>query len=296
MMDTGLPTFKRRLLDELTGFVEDRATDITTARVVTPERSPRFGLALKIAAAAAVAVGAITFVSTRDDDRAAASFSLSTGDDGVIVVSFDSGFDDGEGLEAQLREAGVDVEVTTTPVSPSLVGRALVVIGTSDILPQPGIEYSDLALTIDRSELDGPIRMEIGVAADVHQTAGNAFDPRELFDGLPCAFPAPLMAPDLAAAADDIGVNIEWTVLTPVPIPAADTSPPSPDVLGPPPEWTMHGEVVADVPPGEVLFAYAASVDLVRVDVIAEDADVPAGFEAELGSTPCTAERAARWE
>lgn len=288
-----LPPFETRLLAELTDVVEERRRAADAAPVhggdsdvatLQPRRT-RIAVATAGVAAAGVALAVAPGLVTGGGDPAYAIRELPGG---VIEVTMDDLFRDGEALGAELREFGVDVDVVPVPSSPSAVGGVYSLEGP-DQAAEPGFVWgpdgSDLSFTIDPERFRGSFVLHLSVAAEPGEEyllAEEVFEPGEVLGGLHCALGEPVRADQLVPHLAALGLTAEWTTI--VPDPGGDPG-------------VSFGERVASVPDGEVVSGYAVDATTVRFEVRPDGVSFAGDeFAPRLSDVPCTPDQAAAWD
>ena len=270
---------KRALLQEI-----DTSDERVIARLPQGGRSRR---ALAVAGVLVVAAvsAVLTGVVPGTDNRAYAVRELPNG---VIEIENVADIRDVRGLEAELREFGVDVEIVTETASPSLVGQAQAnALGLGD-RRLPGLEFGeDGTRDVFRWRIDPRVfHDKITITLFVQPREGESylnstavFSPGEVLAGLHCALGEPVRAADVAERLPSLGITPIWTVHYP-------TDDPS---IG-------RFERVDEVPTGEVLSGHAIDESTVEFDVVEDEVALPKSMrEPMLSDAPCTKEQAARW-
>lgn len=295
MNQIDIPVFKARLLDELRSELDTPSEASSSVVQLDKRRTPgrRPSTLLKVAAGAVVLAGVGVFALTRSTSTPA--YAMTESADGIITVTWQDGFKDGDALEASLRDAGVDVTVKLVNTSPSLVGSTIGVYPSDPDELTTGFTYGDNGMVIDTSQLIGSHTIDIAVSSDgPYDVIGSAFDYGEVLDGLTCAVLNPMQVSDIAPLVADQNLDVVWNLNRVVDAPIVGT--PSPDEAGDYRPFGLQSEVVETAPPGLVLSARSREPGSVTIDVLAdgESPDEALAF-FESPSDPCTPERAARW-
>lgn len=274
---------KVRMFEAINDAASSRAVPRPSAR-----RPVRRSLALAAAlAAAGVAVVVVTGSIQRSGTPA---FAVRPLPGGVIEIENVTDLEDAEGLEAELREFGVDAEIVTRAVSPTLVGMARATTDDLGERPLPGLTFGAdgtpgvFTWRIDPHTFEGRITIELyvdGDAGEGYYLSEEVFEPGEVLGGLHCALGRPLQAGDVASRLPELGLTGQWIVLT--------------GFGSGEPGATSSSEEVATVPDGEIVSGYAVDDRTVTFEVLPAGLDAPRWFERRLSDVPCTQEQAARW-
>ena len=279
---------KQALLEEITTMPVDTfqpATEPTRATGPGPQRAPRRRLRL----AAGVAIAAVALVLVQgvltNGNRA---FAVRQLPNGVIEVDASPQFRDGDALAAELREFGIDVEITTVPSSPSMVGEVEVFApGGGDYIPE-GLSFGAdgtpdvFNLRIDPNLFTERLTLRLYVAAregERYQFATSVFQPGEVLAGLHCALGEPLRAEDLPPYLADLGLTPVWTTIS------------STDDAG-----ITNSEQVQEVPNGQVVIGFAQDSTTVEFEVLLDGVTLPDGYMSSYSDVACTPEQAAAWD
>ncbi len=295
MNQIDVPLFKAQLLDELRSEISTPSVETDPVDVLDERRTPRHrSILLKAAAAAVVLAGVGAFTISRTDGSP--TYALTQSANGIITVTWDDGFTDGEALAESLQDAGVDVDLQFLRGSPSVVGSLTAAYPVESGSLAPGITFDDNAMIIDTSLLEGGTAIDIAVASDEpYEVMGSAFDHDELLDGLACAAPTPLKVSDITPLLAGQDFDVVWnlnrvdsaaTVNAPSTESGGDAFQPA----------RLRSEFVEEPPPGIVMSALSSQPGTVMIDVLADGESVDAAqFFINMGYDPCTVERAARW-
>ena len=260
-----------------------------------PTRIRRRSLAL----GAILAVAAIALAVVPDLLSDTPAYAIRPLPNGVIVIDWsdwDSFAPNASAVAADLREYGVDVEITTIAASPSAVG------GVTASFPRPGEggplpqgltigkegTPDGLTWTIDPTVFHGPVTLEVAVPAhegEQYVSRASVFEPGEVLGGLQCALGEPLRAVDVAARLSDLGITPVWYVTGPMTDVTADG-------------YYTEEHQVAEVPDGVILWGYALSEATVEFTVAPDGTPLSEYPEATLwdSDVPCTPGRAAAWK
>ncbi|CAN5131453.1 hypothetical protein BH23ACT9_BH23ACT9_25870 [soil metagenome] len=252
-----------------------------------------------LAAAAVVgliALGVLIVPSLLPGGQAApAAYAVQETADGRIHVRVDADFDQSERLRRELADRGVDVVVVDIASHPSLVGT---VEFPSHQLPPDGTEIGEGEFWIDPAEFTGQVEMLVYRAVQPDERwsqSPSVFNPDEPLGGLPCLSEGPMEATVLQAAADELGLTVEWQTLSgnPVTLDLGDTVSLQPEDRQPDGQvWEAH-RVAPDVIQATVLPAAMAQQE---GDLPPPSMGLNTHVEQVEGSAPvCTAELAARW-
>lgn len=275
-------------------FEEIAAEQVLTVTPVRPAQPRAIRRVIALAASLVVVALVLVLVSGVLPRTSTPAFGFRQLPNGTIVVSDTADLRDPSALEAKLREFGVDVNVVSLPVSPSLVGIAQA-FGPSPMGPDengdytspPGISYGApgspdaLTMTIDPMVFHGPVTIELYVRAlpgEQYQVSQSVFDPGEVLGGLQCALGEPLRAADMASRLPALGSTPVWYVVSPT----AD------------PSITQETRV-GTVPQGVILSGYALNDSTVEFRVGLDGVTLPPGAQERLSDVPCTAALAAPW-
>lgn len=242
-----------------------------------------------IAAALTVAAVAMTMIPSLFSGGTRA-YAIKQLPNGVIVVdwSADSFSPDADAIAADLRQYGVDVQITTIPASPSMVGQVTATFPNegSTAGPPPGLTIGNegtpeaFTWTIDPLVFHGPVTLEVAVPPEDGQpyvVRGEVFEPGEVLGGLQCALGTPPRAADVAARLPDLGLTGEWNIIDPASV--------TPD---------GYRETRVDhVPDGVILWGYA--VDARTVEFTVAPDGTPLDEFPPAVDVPCTPGQATRW-
>ena len=210
--------------------------------------------------------------------------------DGVIEIENVADIRDAKGLEAELREFGIDAVIVTETASPSLVGTAQAFAPGLGDRQLPGLRFGkDGSPDVFRWRIDPQVfRDQITITLYVEANKGEAylnaaevFEPGEVLGGLQCALGEPLRAADVAARLPKLGITPVWYVLT--------------NFQGDSSGGTSHSEQVREVPEGEVSSGFAVNDHSVKFEVIPDGVTALPWQHTPLSDVPCTEEQAARW-
>ena len=241
-------------------------------------RTPVFALVLALAALALVLVPDILPGGTP-------AYAIRRLPSGLIVIdwSMDNFAPNADAMAADLRSYGVDVQITTTPSSPSVVGQVNATFqGEGGPLP-PGLKVGKAGTpgaftwTFDPSVFHGPVTLEVSTPASAgehYQIANSVFTPGEALGGLQCALGQPLRASAVAARLPALGLTAVWQVSRLV----------STDAVG----STWQDTRVNDVPAGYIGEGYSLNDTTVQFTVIADRATL-ARYQSgsPLSNVPC---------
>jgi hypothetical protein len=209
---------------------------------------------------------------------------------GVIVIDWskDSFAPNADAIAADLRELGVDVEITTLPSSPSAVGAVVATFpGEGDHVPEGltvGEEGTPQAFTwtIDPRLFHGPVTLNVNVPAspgERYLSSNSVFMPGEVLGGLQCALGEPLRAADVAERLGGLGIAAVWDVVEPASV--------STD------HYTEHQ--VSEVPDGVLFAGYAVDDSTVELHVAPDGVSLSQLHASNLSDTPCTPAESAGW-
>jgi hypothetical protein len=194
-----------------------------------------------------------------------------------------------DAIAADLRDFGIDVQITTRPASPSSVG----VVNESFPMrveadgPPPGLEYEKDGWTwlIDPTVFDRPLTLIVNVAAapgERYMYSNSVFMPGEVLAGLQCALGEPLRAADVAARLSDLALTADWIVIDPASV-TADS---------------YREYHVSEAPDGVIYSGYAMDDATVQLEVVPRGlslSDVVPASDPPSGA-PCSPELKAAWE
>jgi predicted DNA-binding protein (UPF0251 family) len=255
-----------------------------------PSRVWRRAVALgAVAVVAAIALAVVPDVLSRSGTPAYAIRQLPNG---VIVVdwSADSFSPNAGAIAADLREYGVDVQITTIPASPSAVGEVTATFrGEGGSGPPPGFTIGNggtpeaFTWTIDPTVFRGPVTLTVAVPAREGEHYGisqEVFEPGEILGGLQCALGEPLRAADVAERLPGLGVTAVWNVIDPASVTADG----------------YHETQVDQVPDGDILWGYALDATTVQLTVAPDGVPLSDYPPARLSDVPCTKAQAASWK
>lgn len=278
---------KQALLQEITTMPVETLQPVAASTGATGpslRRAPRGGLRLATAVAVVAAALIIAQGVLTDGNRA---FAVRQLPNGLIEIDALPQFRDGAALAAELREFGIDVEITTVPSSPSLVGQVEVFApGGGDYIPA-GLSFGAdgtpevFNLKIDPNLFTEHLTIELHVAArdgEPYGLATSVFQPGEALAGLHCALGEPLRAEDLPTYLADRGLTPVWMIVSPTGDPSITNS-----------------EQVHAVPDGQVLSGFARDASTVEFNVVLDGVVLPDLYTADLSDAPCTPEQAAAW-
>lgn len=280
---------KRALFLELTAAKanSEASPDPTTRRRPVSRR------VLAVAAGLAIAGVGIVVASGVIQRTSTPAFAVRELPNGVIVIENVADIDDVSGLEAELREFGIDTDIVTEPASPSLVGQAHAhAPGLNDDTDGAveGLSFGKdgsrrvFRWRIDPNAFDDKIVITLFVEpqeGEAYLAATEAFAPGEVLGGLHCALGTPVRAADVAARLPELGLTAEWFILSGF----------ESDADG----GTYHSEQVAEVPDGEVTSGEPLDRDTVRFEVVPDGLAVPEWHESSFSFFPCTEGQGARW-
>ncbi len=238
--------------------------------------------------AAVPVIGALAAVGTTllnsDSDPA---YALTELGDGTIRVEVYPDFDDVDGLENDLANAGVDAEVVSLRAHPDLVG--IVEVASHDNEAAGALEIDGNEFVVEVRSLVGPIEILVYSPAgnSDYQASPSIFAAGQPLAGLHCTYTeGPLGTADLEQAAIEAGIE-EFS-------------------------WTWFGELDEDTgeiatethntrPEGSVSGAQMRNDD--QLDVFVSETEKPAADWIEMtdgthdrNRPDCTPELAARWE
>jgi hypothetical protein len=241
---------------------------------------PRIAAAVAVTAAALVVVqGVFSFGDP--------AFAVRQLRDGLIEVNASGDFRNGDALAAELKAYGIDVEIVTTPASPSSVGRVAVFApGGGDYIPDGltmGKEGTPDVFnwTIDPDAFTETLTIEMQVAAkegEPYVIAEEVFEPGEALGGLHCALGQPVRAEDVQPFLDDLGISPIWLVISPTADPTA-----------------IQEDQVDDTPAGQIMWGYSKDATTVQLSVLTDGTSLSAGHQPRLSDIPCSADQAALW-
>jgi hypothetical protein len=249
---------------------------------------------LVLAAALTVVAVALTVVPSFFF-RGTPAYAIKQLPNGVIVVdwSADSFSPNADAIAVDLRQYGIDVQITTTPASPSAVGQVTATFpgegSRTGQGPPPGLTVGNAGTpeaftwTIDPMVFHGPVTLDVAVPPQDGQPyvlREEVFEPGEVLAGLQCALGTPLRAADVAARLPDLGLRGEWNVVDPASV--------TPD--------GYHETRVDEVPDGVILWGYAVDANTVEFTVAPDGTPLDKFPPAHLSDVPCTPEQAARWK
>lgn len=280
---------KRALFLELTAarIHSDAFLEPTTRR---RRVSPRV---LAVAASLAIAGVGIVVASGIIQRTSTPAFAIRELPNGVIEIENVADIDDASGLEAELREFGIDAEIVTQPASPSLVGQAHAhAPGLNDDTDGAveGLTFGKdgtrhvFRWRIDPHAFDDKIVITLFVEpqeGEPYLHATEAFASGEVLGGLHCALGTPVRAADVAARLPELGLTAEWFILSGF----------EGDATG----GTVHSEQVAEVPDGEVVSSQPLDPDTVSFEVVPDGVTAPEWHGSPISDIPCTDGQAARW-
>jgi hypothetical protein len=257
-------------------------------RPLAPARIRRRTLAL----AAIAAVAAVALAVVPDLFSGTPAYAIRQLPNGVIVIdwSMDSFSPNAAAIAEDLRGYGVEVEITTIPVSPSAVGEVLAAYpGAGDTGPPRGLTIGKegtpeaFTWTIDPTVFRGPVTLQVSVPAsdgEPYQISQEVFEPGEVLGGLQCALGEPLRAADVAARLPALGITAVWSVIDPASVTADG----------------YHETPVDHVPDGDILWGYALDDATVQFTVAPDGVPLSKYPPARLSDVPCTPEQAAPWK
>jgi len=252
----------------------------------SPKRLAALAATLAVAATALAVAGLLPGADTP-------AYAVRQLENGVIQIENVADLHDPSGLEKELREFGVDVQIVPRPVSPSMVGQAR---ATTDALgedePVEGLTFGGndgtkgvFTWMIDPRVFRDRITIELYVQADQgegYDVSEEVFEPGEVLGGLQCALGEPLQAADVASRLSSLGLTAQWEVLT-----AFET-----DSDG----GTYTTQPSAEVPNGQIISGYAVDGHTVRFEVLPDGQAPPDWLKPRLSDIPCSKEQAARWK
>lgn len=276
---------KHAVIEEIATMSVD-TSETRTDSTQQPELAGRPGRMLRLVAGIAAVAMALVLapgVFTEGDQ----AFAVRQLPNGVIEVDASPQFRDGDALAAELGEFGIDVEITTVPSSPSLVGEVEVFApGGGEYIPE-GISFgADGTADVFRLQIDPALFKEelvlrIYAAAEngePYEAATSVFQPGEVLGGLHCALGEPLRAELVAPYLADLGLTATWTLITPTGDPSITNS-----------------EPVRAVPSGVILSGFARDASTVEFEVQGDGVILPDIYGAFYADQPCSAEQAASW-
>lgn len=245
---------RQQLLEEI------EMSDHATLTRTTTDTRPRWTIARLGAVAAVLAAAAVVIPNLTSQP---AAYAIRPLEDGRLEVTVDD-LGDGTALGSELRGYGVEVTLVPEVASPSMVGQVTATqgVGVDDNGDMPaGMEVSAdgeaFRFTIDPAVFDRALTLYIGVPADPGQdyaVADSAFARGEALAGLHCTAGPDLTADEVAAAAADLGITVEWSVLTEI----------TPDADG----YVSSSRDTSDTPDGRVVSAHMRSADTAKVEVV----------------------------
>ncbi len=274
---------KQALFEEITTMPAATVPTTRTVTVRAPRRRLRLAAGLAIAAAGLVLMQGLLFDGTP-------AYAVRQLPNGVLEVNVTPGFRDGDALAAELRDYGVDVQITTIVASPSLVGHVDVFGPPDASYPIPGLSSGPdgtpevFTWTIDPAVFTERLTIEVSVAAapgEQYQSASEVFSPGEALAGLQCALGEPLRPEDVLPYLDDLGITPIWITI-------AATNDPS---------ITQETEV-AGVPSGEIMWGYMRDASTVQLTVLPDGVTLSeaSGVSSRLSDVPCTPAAADAWQ
>lgn len=247
---------RMQLLEEI-----EMSTTQTTPDQRTAGSPARWRVA-RIGAAAAVLALAVVLLPTPFGPQTSA-YAIRPLPDGRIEVTV-ADLDNADALAADLREFGVDITVRPEVASPSQVGR---VTGTEGLgVDEDGVMPTGMTVSPDGEEFrfavdpdtyTGSLTMYVGVPPEAGQdytVAASAFDQGEVLAGWHCRNARRLTADALAQTTRQLGISVDWTVITQV----------TPDATG----YVSSSVEVPDQPEGRVVSAYMRNPDTLRAEVV----------------------------
>lgn len=240
----------------------------------------RFATAIPVVAAA---IGGGLVVTSNDSSPA---YALTRAPNGIIRVEVYPNFDEVEGLQAALADAGLDAVVIHLRSHPSLDG--VIEVSSHNNENSGAFEFDNGEFVIDASAVEGEIEILIYSTADEgqpYQAAPSIFAPGQQLGGLACAYPdAPLTPAELERRSREVGLtDFVWVKF---------------DELGA--GSTSEGET-DERPDGVVGGAQLRDADTLMVSVYADlpgvmGADLSLSGGAHYRDAPtCTPELAAPW-
>lgn len=260
-----------------------------THALASPPRSSR--RVPTLAAGLAVAGVAIVLVTGVFQGTTTPAFAIRELPNGVIEIENVADLHDPGALEAELRDFGVNVEISTYPVSPSMVGTAVAGVDGVGDGPVSGLSFGqDGTSEVFRWRIDPKLfRDEIKIQLYVEAHEGEdyyfteeVFEPGEILGGLQCALAEPLRAGDVAARLPQLGITPVWMVTTQV-------RPGDPHV--------SREEQVEAVPEGEVMSGEALNDSTVQFHIVPDGVTLPGFYyRPHLSDVPCSPEQAAPWQ
>jgi len=194
-----------------------------------------------------------------------------------------------DAIAADLRDFGIDVQITTRPASPSAVGVVSESFPMNEDAdgPPPGLEYEKDGSTwlIDPKVFDRPLTLIVNVTAvpgERYMYANSVFMPGEVLAGLQCALGEPLRATDVAARLSDLGLTPDWIVIDPASVTADG--------------YEEHH--VSEVPDGVIYDGYAIDDATVQLEVVPRGLSLSDVVPAPdpPSRAPCTPELEAAWK
>lgn len=248
---------------------------------------------LVLGAAAALAAVALVVVPSvwRGDAPAYAIRQLPSGKI-EIDWSVDSYRADASAIAAELREYGVEVEITTYPASPSAVGGVVGIFQENqpEDGPPPGLRITEgtsegLTWTIDPEIFQGPVTLDVNVPAlpgETYASRGSVFMPGEVLGGLQCALGEPLEAADVAARLDnlELGITLVWYVVDPTSVSA----------------HYYAEEEVSEVPDGVIFEGYSVDDATVELHVVPDGVSRSELHASTLSDAQCIPAQSAAWD
>lgn len=254
---------------------------------------PRVSRRLVAMAASLTVIGVgIALVPGMIESTSSRAFAVRQLPNGVIEIENVADIRDVKGLEAELREFGIDAEIVTETASPSLVGKAQAFApGSLGDRPLPGLSFGkDGSPDVFRWRIDPKLfrdKITIKLYVEAHDgeaylNGASVFEPGEALGGLQCALGEPLRAADVAAKLSELGITPVWYVLSNFQFDASG--------------GTHYSTQVQEVPKGEIAVGSPVDNHTVRFDVIPDDVTVPSEWQrSKLSDLPCDEEQAARW-
>jgi hypothetical protein len=270
---------KQEIFTEVTGAPTDALTT-SGARRTGRWSLPRVAAAVAVTAAALVVVqGVFSFGDP--------AFAVRELQNGLIEVKASDDFRNGDALAAELRAYGIDVEMVTTPASPSSVGRVAVFApGGGEYIPD-GLTFGQEGTadvfnwTIDPDAFTETLTIQMHVAAqegEPYVIAEGVFELGEALGGLHCALGQPVRAEDVQPYLAELGITPIWLVISPTEDPTV-----------------IYEEQVSDTPAGQVMWGHSIDATTVELSVLPDGTNLSADHQPRLSDVPCSADQAEAW-
>lgn len=270
---------KQEIFTEVTGSPTDAPT---TSRA---QRTGRWSLP-RVAAAAAVTAAALVVIQGVIS-LADPAFAVRELQNGLIEVNASDDFRSGDALAAELSAYGIDVDIVTTPASPSSVGRVAVFApGGGEYIPD-GLTIGQEGTpdvfnwTMDPETFTETLTIEMHVAAqegEPYVIAEGVFEPGEALGGLHCALGQPVRAEDVQPYLADLDITPIWLVISPTEDPTV-----------------IHEEQVSATPAGQIMWGYSKDATTVELSVLPDGTTLSPDHQQRLSDKPCSSDQAEAW-